>query len=217
MNEQQAFAWLSEPRYARFLEAGGGMHGRASELYELHTALSVELWGLLRGFEVLLRNSIDAALGDGQPQTPIEGTWMLDFGVLHPEGVKQVIVAIQRLERGKAITRGRVVAGLSFSFWSDLFGRRYEDLWRRHLRHAFPRASVTRKALSVRLQQLRRLRNRIAHHDSLLDQNLVARIDDMLAIAAWIDPEAREWLSGQSNALELANSMRGKRQLDPLC
>jgi hypothetical protein len=215
MNEQQAFAWLSKPRYGRFLEACGGDHERATDLYQGHSELSVALFGLLRGFEVLLRNTIDAVLAEGQPQTPIEDTWMLDFNLLRPEGVKQVIVAIQRLERGKAITRGRVVAGVSFAFWADLFGRNYEHLWRHHLRHAFPQGALTRKDLSVRLQRMRRLRNRIAHHDSLLEQDTPARIEEILEVAEWIDPAAREWLARRSKALELAQSMREVRQLDP--
>lgn len=216
MNKQQAFAWLSKPRYGRFLEACDGDHERATDLYQRHSELSVALFGLLRGFEVLLRNAIDAVLAEGQPQTPIEATWMLDFNVLRPEGVKQVIVAIQRLERGKAITRGRVVAGVSFAFWADLFGRNYEHLWRHHLRHAFPHGNLTRKDLSVRLQRVRRLRNRIAHHDSLLEQNTPARTEEILEVAEWIDPAAREWLARRSKALGLAQSMREERRLDPV-
>lgn len=214
MTERQALAWLSESRLAPFLQASRGDHNRAVDLYEGHAELSVALFGLLQGFEVLLRNAIDGILGEGQPQVPIEGTWILDFNVLRPEGVKQVIVAIQRLEKGKVITRGRVVAGLSFSFWPDLFGRRYEDLWRRDLRRAFPHTSLTRKELGVRLQRLRRLRNRVAHHDSLLGQDIVARIEDMLAVAAWIDPAAREWLARQSSALEIARSIQQGLPLD---
>jgi hypothetical protein len=87
MEEQQARAWLSEPRYARFLDAAGGDHKRAMALYEWHVDLSVASFGLIHRFEVLLRNAIDRVLGEGQPQTPIKDTWLLDFETLQPDGI----------------------------------------------------------------------------------------------------------------------------------
>lgn len=204
MTERQAGRWLSEARYARFLDACGGNHTRAVDLYELHAVLSMASFGLIHHFEVLLRNAVDRVLGEGQPQAPISDTWLADFSVLQPAGVKQVINAIGRLRRGKAVTRGRIVAGLSFSFWADLFGHRYEELWRHQLNGAFPHGSSTRKALSGRMRRIQRFRNRIAHHDSLLDQDIPALIGDMLEIAAWIDPDARLWLEAQTGAIELA-------------
>ncbi len=38
-------------------------------------------------------------------------------------------------------------------------------------------------------------RNRVAHHDSLLGQDVAGRFHDMLAIAGWIDPAAEIWLT----------------------
>lgn len=95
------------------------------------------------------------------------------------------------------MTRGRVVAGLSFGFWSGLFGPRYEELWRHRLRHAFPHAKE-RKDLSAGMEALRRFRNRLAHHDSILSQPVGARHEDMLRIAAFIDPAAKTWLQATS-------------------
>jgi hypothetical protein len=201
MREEQARAWLSEPRYQRFLCAAGGEHERAIALYEWHAELTVASFGLIHRFEVLLRNAIDTALGQDQPQAPIKDTWLLDFEILQPDGIKQVIVAIERLEKGKLVTRGRVIAGVSFSFWAGLFGRRYEELWRHRLRDAFPCEALTRKDLSARLRLVQRFRNRVAHHDSLLDQDPQERLEDMLTIAGWIDPAAREWLAEGSDAL----------------
>jgi hypothetical protein len=152
MDEHQARSWLSEPRYGRFLEAVEGNHERAVALYEWHTRLTVASFGLIHHFEVLLRNALDGALGAGQPQTPIKDTWLLDFEILQPDGIKQVITALERLEKGKVVTRGRIVAGLSFGFWAGLFGRRYEELWRHRLRAVFPHGALTRKDLSAKVR-----------------------------------------------------------------
>jgi hypothetical protein len=207
VDEQQARAWLSEPRYARFLDAAGGDHERAVALYEWHAELSVASFGLIHHFEVLLRNAVDGVLGAGQPQTPVKDTWLLDFEILQPDGIKQAITAIERLEKGKLVTRGRVVAGVSFRFWAGLFGRRYEELWRHRLRAAFPHAALTRKDLSSRMRLIQRFRNRVAHHDSLLDQDAQARLEDMLTIAGWIDPAAQVWLTERTNALAIVRQM----------
>jgi hypothetical protein len=151
---------------------------------------------------VLVRNAIDGELGKGHPDTPLPHTWLLDFDVLRPDGVKQVIVAVERLEKGKTITRGRIVAGLSFGFWSGLFGPRYEELWRHRLRHAFPLAKE-RKDLSARMEALRRFRNRLAHHDSILFQPVAARYEDMMTIASYTDPAAKAWLQRASRVDDL--------------
>lgn len=52
----------------------------------------------------------------------------MDFNILQPNGVKQVIVAVERLEKGKDITRSRVIAGVSFGFWAGLFSKDYEEV-----------------------------------------------------------------------------------------
>ncbi len=63
-------------------------------LYEWHAELSVASFGLIHHFEVLLRNTINGVLGARQPQTPIKDTWLLDFEILQPDGIKQAIIAI---------------------------------------------------------------------------------------------------------------------------
>jgi hypothetical protein len=197
MDPSRIEAWISQPRLAPFMEATGHDHGRAIGLYEWHAVLSAACFELMHHFEVLVRNAIDGELGREHPEEPLTQTWLLDFDVLRPDGVKQVIVAVERLAKGKAITRGRVIAGLSFGFWSGLFGGRYEELWRHRLRHAFPHAKE-RKDLSSRMEALRQFRNRLAHHDSILAQPVSERHDDMLRIAAFIDADARNWLEGVS-------------------
>ncbi|MBB4663158.1 hypothetical protein [Conexibacter arvalis] len=206
MVPNQAQSWLSSARFQPFLDEAAGDHERALELYDWHADLAAACFGMVHHFEVLVRNAIDAVLGDGQPQDPIRDTWLMDFGILQPDGVKQVIVAVERLDRGKAVTRGRVVAGVSFGFWAGLFSKTYEELWRHQLRHAFPHGSVVRRDLTQRMRLLQRFRNRIAHHDCLLKQDIATRCDDMLLIAGWIDPHAERWLAERTRVPALLDA-----------
>lgn len=209
MEPNQAHAWLSSARFQPFVDEADGDHERALALYDWHAELTSACFGMIHHFEVLVRNAIDAVLGDGQPQAPLRDTWLMDFRVLQPDGVKQVIVAVERLDRGKAVTRGRVVAGVSFGFWAGLFSKTYEELWRHQLRHAFPHGSVVRRDLTQRMRLLQRFRNRIAHHDCLLKQDIAARSHDMLLITGWIDPDAERWLAQRTRVPTLLDARPG--------
>ncbi|HEX5929141.1 MAG TPA: hypothetical protein VFY48_07085 [Solirubrobacterales bacterium] len=198
MSFMQEHAWLSTARFAPFLNEVDGNHEGALELYDWHAETTAACFESIHHFEVMVRNAIDETLGVAQPQEPLRDTWLMDFSTLHPGGVKQVIVAVERLQKGASITRGRVVAGLSFGFWAGLFSKSYEELWRQRLHHAFSQRSLVRKDLSHRMRAIQRFRNRVAHHDSLLGQDIERHMDDMLDIVGWIDPEARGWLATRS-------------------
>lgn len=198
MNEQQAVDWISQARFAPFHDAMGGEQQKAVELYEWHARLAGACFVTLHHFEVLVRNAIDAELGRFQPDLPLRDTWLMDFNILQPAGIKQVIVAVERLDHGKEPGRGRVVAGLSFGFWAGLFSKHYEEIWRHRLRNAFPGASV-RKDMIEPMRLIQRFRNRTAHHDCLLNQPVIDRYSDMRMIARWIDPAAEAWLVSSSS------------------
>lgn len=200
-------AWISAARFAPFLNAAEGDHTLALEIYDWHAELAAASFEAVHYFEVMVRNAIDEALGKGQPQEPLKETWLLDFDTLRPDGIKQVIIAIERLEKGKPITRGGVIAGVPFGFWAGLFSKHYEDLWRQRLRHAFPAGSVTRKSMAGSMGRLQRFRNRVAHHDCLLGRDVAARSEEMLRIVGWIDPQAQAWLAARSRVADLAAQM----------
>lgn len=85
--------------------------------------------------EVTLRDAIDALL------VSVYGpTWHLvpSFRdvVLMPEGLSTLDKARSRV--GMAAPRSRVVAELTFDFWSNLLRPEYGDLWRTSLNVVFP-------------------------------------------------------------------------------
>lgn len=173
--------------------AADGDERRALALCAWQLEVASTSFALVQCFEVLVRNAVDRTLGAGQPQAPLRDTWLLDFDVLAPSAIKQVIVAVERLGGREPIARGRVVAHLSFGFWSGLFGGRYEVLWQQRLARAFPGARG-RKDISGRMASTRRFRNAIAHHDPLLDAGVADHVEDILTIAGWVDPAAPAWL-----------------------
>jgi hypothetical protein len=187
---------LSLERFGRYLAWAGGDRARALELYALNTRLSEALYTPLQMLEVALRNRIHLILSAArQPR------WFEEDGFLavpHQNG--QVVEALADLARDKKEpTQGRVVAALTFSFWTAMLGAPYENLWQTNLHRIGRREDgkgLRRKDLSAPLTPIRLLRNRIAHHEPILAWNLPKHHDAMLRITGWLSPTAAAWCRG---------------------
>ncbi len=106
--------------------------------------------------------------------------------------------------QGVPPNHGDVVAQLMFGSWckllrdaDDLTAKvRQSVLWHEAIHTAFPRRAAddaSRLQLANRLDRVRRLRNRVAHHDSLLGVDINRRLNDMLAILADVNPAYPGW------------------------
>jgi len=134
------------------------------DLYIWNSQAAAAFYESLHLLEVALRNTLNNAL-----TAHWSPTWYRDRSVpLSPGSRTEVAKAIQRATQG-GITEspGRVVAELTFGFWWSLLGDNYDQrLWKPCLKQAFP-ASVRRRRLHATLDDLRRLRNRCAHHEPI--------------------------------------------------
>jgi hypothetical protein len=113
---------------------------------------------------------------------------------------------IERIgKEGKAPTRGRVVAGLSFGFWRALFDRKYQQLWVAYLHRAFPHGSGERAEVAGLMSRLVPFRNRLAHHETIIRRPISSHYDEMLQLAGIIDPDARAWIESVTRVPETLN------------
>jgi hypothetical protein len=165
--------------------------------YVWNIALCESLYPALQGLEVALRNSIhDAASAAYQTER-----WFDDSRAIpHVREQDAVGKARETLVRDrKPQEAGRIVAELSFGFWTSLFDVRYEQiLWPRLLKATFPfmpRHIRTRKMLSVRLHRIRHLRNRVFHHEPIWHwRDLVQQHAELHETIGWINPAMREMI-----------------------
>jgi hypothetical protein len=97
--------------------------------------------------------------------------------------------------------RHQIVAGLSFGFWSGLLGPKYEDLWRETIHRAFPNAAGRRKQVAVAVERVRKFRNRLAHHDSMINVDIPFELRQIIELASYIDAAAAVWLEQRSEAM----------------
>ncbi len=161
--------------------------------YNWNTALSESFYTSLQTLEVALRNSIH-----NHASSHFDSDQWFDVpGVLLPDQIKNIKVAKKKLEKNcKNLNAGRVLAELSFGFWTSLFNKRYDQiLWHPLIKKVFPCMSNkmrTRAKLSKRLNNIRHLRNRIFHYEPIWYYNdLKKQHDDIIQTIGWIEPEMK--------------------------
>lgn len=182
---------LSQERLGPYLDLAANNLREAIRLYERNTSLSEALYGLLQGLEVSLRNSMHQTLSIGLAKED----WYDSFAwrVAQQQQIDNAKESLQK--KAKPITPGRMVAELTFGFWVGITGPRYSmDLWERHLYKAFPNTKVGRKQLNKRLESIRLLRNRVAHHEPILSRDLRKDVDHILETIGWISPDTARWV-----------------------
>jgi Abi-like protein len=180
-------------RFSRYVAWAAGDHEKALALYTLNIRLSEALYTPLQILEIALRNRIHAVLSTayGERWFDIEG--LLQVHHQH-EQLGDVISHLHK--EGKDPTPGRVVAALTFSYWTAMVSPAYEALWRSTLHSTVVRSDgkrLSRKQLSRQLTPIRVLRNRIAHHEPILHWNLRKHHNAMSEITAWLSPAVAAW------------------------
>lgn len=195
---------LSAPRLATYVRATGGDLDRAVKLYLWNAAVAGALWEVLGHVEVVLRNALHDALTARHQRLDRAGQWYDDPArELSQHARDDISRARQRLQRADApLLPGKVVAELGFGFWRFLLARRYTaSLWPA-LRPAFPYLPGSdRRLLEAPVARLHVLRNRVAHHESLLTEPLGDRYTDILDVVGFIHPQLRNWLDTHNRLL----------------
>lgn len=157
---------VSKPRYHAFRD--GGTDAEALARYLWNTALCESLYPVFQILEVGFRNSLHVELGAdfGRPE------WLLN----PPEYLQaREFDAIQQAKHSlwkehKPVDEPRLVAKLSFGFWTCLLDKPYDQLWHRVIRRVvprMPRRHRTRQNLSSHLHSVRKLRNLAFHHHAI--------------------------------------------------
>lgn len=205
--------WLTQPRLDEYLIAANQDLEAARGLYEWNAAISAAFFELISYVEVSLRNAIDSVLRPlevvstariGDP----EGWWFASPSFLRPSELKYFEAALRHLGNGDtAFGRDKVLECMTLGAWTDIFAKPYEELFRHHLRHAFPHhdSGFTRKSVQTRVLALRKLRNRIAHHQAVFELPLEEYYEQADDLLRWMDPELRSWVGGVCRVSALLN------------
>lgn len=199
MNWNELEKHFSPARLGRYQVAYGGDTARAATAYSHNMLLAEAMVPLLNVLEIALRNGIHARLTALYGRADWWETWASVPAFAWQN--KEVASAKAKLARRKeAQTPDKVVAELTFGFWSSLFNSQFQAILWKDLRLVFPRCPKPqrkRHTVSSALNQIRDLRNRVFHHEPLLwlSPVLIDQHELGLQTIGWLDPQLIGWLN----------------------
>jgi hypothetical protein len=189
---------LSAERFSTYIGHAGGDRSRAFRLYIHNLRLSSSLFECVGGLEVALRNSVHLTL----TRAFHSDAWYdrVPFQWLRHESAALQKAKDQIRFRKRQPVPSQVIAELTFGFWCGLTGKHYSStLWIPHLYKAFPNRRPGHRDAHWRLNGIRALRNRIAHHECILHLDLAREYANVLDTLDWICPITRSWIEAHTS------------------
>jgi hypothetical protein len=168
------------------------------ENYSKNVKITESLLPILQYFEICLRNRIEEVLIKRFGSDWFDNQRFMDM--LPEYGKDEMKKAKAKLTRmSRPFSSGAIVAEHTLGFWTSFFSTRLEkSFWVRHdrdlLPHALPEERDAKKLRSD-LNSIRDLRNRIAHHERIVNVRTLWR-DYRLIIKwiKWMSPEIFYWI-----------------------
>jgi hypothetical protein len=189
---------FSAARLGRYRQAYQGNEVRAASAYTHNMLLAEAMMPTLNALEVALRNGVHTRLSSAYGKSDWWNAFADDANFSwQSKEVSNAKIKLQK--RGEMLSTDKIIAELTFGFWSSLFNKQFSFALWRHLRFVFPRCPKPirqRHTISSSLNQIRNLRNRVFHHEPILwitpalsDQHRRA-----LETLGWIEPRLVAWL-----------------------
>jgi len=194
-------AVLSPPRFGTYLRTTAGDRHKAMELYCWNTNVSAAFFIMLQYCELSIRNGAVEAV-----ESVFGANWHLNRGFAYtlavPKGGYRPRDDLTSCA-AKLPTAGKVVAELKFAFWKHLFVKGQQArIWDAQLPAAFPgynrclTVAQARVSLFNDIDEVRKFRNRIAHHEPIFPRNLNLDYERIRRIIAWRRSGTASWLDG---------------------
>lgn len=226
---------LARPRFQTYRSATSGSLIDAARLYVLDAELRGALLELIHFAEIALRESCNRSIAGKYGPWWFNGTKI----VLDDRTRRQFREAESKMSPGVK-TPDRVVAQVSFGAWTDLLEAGgtsdgslgalsgtadYEvTLWDAALRKAFAGLCATRAEAAELTRRIRRLRNRVAHHEPIVfgihqngerdpdrkyrRQAPVDAVADLRRMTAHLQPNLVDYLARCTHVDELLSDQR---------
>ena len=171
----------------------------AISLYSLNLKISGSFFLALHILEVSLRNSVNECLMNVWGEVWYKREEITRDKYLN-ERAEEVKFRFKKNTGKNKISNIQLVSDLNFGFWTTLFSSKYNILWSKHLHKVFSQGRpIQRKDVSEMLNDLRKLRNRIAHHETIIYLDLVSLHEKCRKLIEMISPVALEWCDSLSN------------------
>ena len=189
---------FSSARLERYCEHQSADQAKAIDDYVYNLRLAGAMIPMLHVLEIALRNGIHNRLKTHYDKEDWWCEWINDPNFKNQND--KLTKTTKRLESEKArCTPNKIVAELDFGFWVSFFNEKYQAVLWKPLRQIFtqcPKRQRQRHKISKRLNAVRKLRNRVFHHEPLLwlNPDLEKQHQTGIEVIEWIDPKLKRWL-----------------------
>lgn len=186
-------------RMQKYLDAHPDNESLAIKHYQCNIEISESFYTCLSVFEVSLRNAINRELITKFDTEEWYNHFPSTVGL--STLTKEISLAqMQITKRYELVTPPKVVAELTFGFWTRLFNSEFELILWKELRRAFPympKVKKQRKYISAPINNFRNFRNRIFHNEPICWKlsKLKEIHDQMVEVLGWINKDLPDWIA----------------------
>ena len=206
--------WFDPGRRAHYLRHSRGDLRLADALCgwdrTLRQALFIDVEELHHGITATYAQAFEARWrGAGHwllsPTGPLRVAGPLDLNERNRREIDEAI----SLAPSPRSSEYEVLVKLSLGVWNVMTSaRREHDLWVPYVRHAYPRGT-RRGAAHYLVTTLRRLRNRICHHESLLDQAVATQHQEIDQLCGLLLPSYQKRFRADSQVAAVLRAPAG--------
>lgn len=173
---------------------------KALVLYRWNSEFAGALMWHLSSCEIVMRNAVADAL-----ETRYGPQWPWSPGFRYTlNGFAQGSLDEAKRKAGPGATTGMVIAELSFGFWEKMFKGSFDaSIWNTELHRVFPHlkepnVQVARAGIYQSLEKVRRLRNRVAHHEPLFKKSVQVELDTIQKLVKLRCMDTASWIARTS-------------------
>ena len=188
-------------RLQPYLDLCNGDFAQGTNFYLWNIEISGAFWGSFNLLEITLRNSIHEQL----VKMTSDINWWARSDILHlNERLIVEKVKVKLIGKDVDFVAGNLISELGLGFWVALLSKKYHQaLWVDSLENAFPGYSGRRSQLYSDLDRLRKLRNRIAHHEPIYRRDLSKDQESICEILGFLNHEVEKLLRKLSRVPKL--------------
>ena len=196
---------ITNQRLNKYLIASGFNHERAIKLYGWGIQLNEAFYPLLSAAEISFRNIVASQIirvyGENWWTDPV---FLSSIG----KGSRTILAVTVPMKRKGAVTSDKVIAAVTFGFWvKTLLPAHKNTLW-----NDFPAAfpclpeNITYEELGAQAERILEFRNRVFHHEPIIQRNLSNDASELLKFIGWMNTNKAHWIKPYSRVMQVMRS-----------
>ncbi len=208
---------LSSERFKKYMNMADGDSEYAASLYLYNARLSKAFLFPIHICEVSVRNRIDKLFCQlGENHWPRNASFRRKFSKESLDSLDKCIERIDRNNKSQSQKTDDVVAGLSFDFWSNTLRPEYaKHFWDSSLSTTFPNILPNQGRVDVQnlMKSVSDIRNRIAHHEPILDTDWSKKYKEILELTGMCCKQTARWMKHHCTIGEIAKGRPSKQKI----